>query len=235
MSYSSEQIFSRELALIGKEGLARLAAARVAVCGLGGVGSYLVEALARSGIGQLLLIDFDLVAPSNINRQLCALQSTVGRPKVEVVAERIADINPLCRVEARRLRLAPDSDFAAVLSGVDYIGDAIDELPAKIALIAYAYHNAVPLISAMGAGRRLDPTQLQVADISQTQGCPLARRLRKSLREIGIERGVKVAFSNEPPLEIKEETMGSIAFIPSVMGLLLASQIVRDLLTAPEA
>ncbi|NLF80793.1 MAG: tRNA threonylcarbamoyladenosine dehydratase [Clostridia bacterium] len=223
-------MFDRGLALIGKDGLARLAAASIAVCGLGGVGSYIAEVLARSGIGTLLLIDADTIAPSNINRQLCALHSTLGRPKAEIMAERIADINPACRVEARRIMLTPGDDYASLFSGTDYIADAIDDLPAKIALIRYAHTRPIPLISAMGAGRRLDPTALAVADIAQTYGCPLARRLRKSLREQGIEQGVQVVFSSEPPRELREGKLGSMIFVPAAMGLLMASVIVRYLL-----
>ncbi len=225
-----EELYQRELSLIGKEGLDRLERARVAVCGLGGVGSYAAEALARCGVGQLTLVDFDKVDVSNINRQLCALHSTVGRDKADVVAERIADIDPACRVRKEKIFLDENTDMDALFADTDYIVDAIDHVPAKIAMICYAHGRGLPLISAMGAGRRVDPSCLRTADISETSGCPLARNIRKLLRERGINKGVKVVFSTERPLPVKEGELGSIAFVPSVAGLLMASVVVRDLL-----
>jgi tRNA A37 threonylcarbamoyladenosine dehydratase len=234
MAYAREEIFARQRALIGDVGMEKLAKSSIAICGLGGVGSYLAEALARCAIGHLLLIDFDRVDVSNINRQLCALHSTVGQYKADIVAERIADINPDCRVEIAKIFLEPDSNLAQLLSGIDYLADAIDHVPAKLSLIEYAYHRDLPLISAMGAGRRLNPHCLQVADISATHGCPLARIIRKQLRERGIRRGVKVVFSAEQPLPVTEGNLGSMAFVPSVAGLLMAAEIVNDILQRQE-
>lgn len=229
MSYGFDEIFVREKALIGNSGLSKLRAAKVAVCGLGGVGSYLAEALARSAVGHLLLIDFDQVAASNINRQLCALQSTVGQDKADVVAARIADINSECVVQCRKIFLSAETDYQELFSGLDYIADAIDHVPAKLAMIEYAYQHNQRIISAMGAGRRLDPTELRISDIAKTHGCPLAKSIRKQLRERGIEQGIKVVFSPEPALPVEGE-IGSMAFVPAVAGLLMASEIVQDIL-----
>ena len=225
-----EEIFAREKVLIGEAGLKKLAAASVAICGLGGVGSYLAEALARSAIGRLLLIDFDQVAVSNINRQLCALSSSVGRDKADVIAERIEEINPACELQIAKVFIDEDSNFPELLAGIDYIGDAIDYVPGKIALIEYAYRQQIPVIAAMGAGRRLDPGKLLVADISQTFCCPLAKSMRRKLREREIYQGVKVVFSTEQPLPAAGDEIGSMAFVPAAAGMLMASQIVRDLL-----
>ncbi len=230
MSYSSDEIFVREQALIGEQGLVKLTAAKIAICGLGGVGSYLAEALARAAIGSLVLIDFDQVAVSNINRQLCALHSTIGQDKADVIAQRIADINPACRVQISKQFIDVNTDFAALFKGCDYIGDAIDYVPGKLALIEYAYQQGVPLISAMGAGRRLDPTKFEIADISQTHGCPLAKNMRKQLKERGITKGVKVVFSTEQPLPAAGDAIGSISFVPSVAGLMMAGAIIADVL-----
>ncbi len=229
MSYPREDIYQRELALLGADALARLAESRVAVFGVGGVGSYAVEALARSGVGHLLLVDFDTVAVSNINRQLCALHSTVGMAKVDVMAARIADIDPACQVTVVKDFIDENTNLDVLLSGVDYLIDAIDHVPAKISLICYAVQHQLPVISAMGAGRRLDPAKLAVADISQTYGCPLARNIRKNLREKGISSGVKVIFSSEQAMPVEPGQLGSIAFVPSVAGLLMASEAVKDL------
>lgn len=225
-----QEIFNREQLLIGAEGLQKLASATVAVCGLGGVGSYLAEALARSAVGGLLLIDFDQVAVSNINRQLCALSSTVGMDKADVIAGRISEINPDCQVVVAKTFIDEATPLQELLAGVDYLADAIDYVPGKLALIEYAYRCQLPIISAMGAGRRLDPSKLQIADIAQSFACPLAKTIRRRLRERGIEHGVKVVFSSEQPLPAQGDEIGSIAFVPSVAGLLMAGQIVRDLL-----
>lgn len=230
MNKSQEEIFIREETLIGKKALEQLATAQVAVCGLGGVGSYLAEALARSAIGNLLLIDFDQVTVSNINRQLCALQSTVGRDKANVVASRIADINPDCQVKTIKIFLDESSDMAKIFQGIDYIGDAIDYIPGKIALITYAYRHNLPIISSMGAGRRLDPLRFSIEDISKTYNCPLAKELRRRLRRLGIDKGIKVVFSSELPLPAKGEFPGSISYVPSVAGLIMASEIVKDII-----
>lgn len=230
MNKSHEEIFIREETLIGKKSLDQLAAAHVAVCGLGGVGSYLAEALARSAIGNLLLIDFDQVTVSNINRQLCALHSTVGQDKANVVASRIADINPDCQVKTMKIFLDESSDMEKIFQGIDYIGDAIDYIPGKVALITYARRHNLPIISSMGAARRLDPLKFSIADISKTYNCPLAKEMRRRLRRLGIDKGIKVVFSSELPLPAKGKFSGSISYVPSAAGLIMASEIVKDII-----
>ena len=223
-------IFQRQELLLGREAQEKLAGSHVAVCGLGGVGSFLCEALVRSGVGELTLIDSDTVADSNINRQLYALQSTVGRFKTEVASKRIADINPNARLHLLRDYITPDN-AAYLVRDCGFICDAIDYVPGKIALIEYAWHNQVPLISAMGAGRRLDPSRLRIADISSTGNCPLARSIRRQLRQRGINEGVTVCCSSETPVRQLEspDTIGSVAFVPSVMGLMMAGYVIRTI------
>ena len=231
-----EEILAREELLIGQENIERLKASHVAVCGVGGVGSYLAEALARCGIGRLTLVDFDSYAASNMNRQLHALHSTLGQVKVEVLASRIADINPLCQVRAVKAFISADN-AAELIGHCDYIADAIDSIAAKVALIHYAYRNALPIISAMGAGRRLDPTQLRVADISETSICPLARIMRRELRKVGIASGVRVVFSEEAPrrqLSDARGEIGSMVFVPAAMGMLMAAEVVRSRIVLDE-
>ncbi|MDK2882966.1 MAG: tRNA threonylcarbamoyladenosine dehydratase [Bacillota bacterium] len=232
--------FSRTALLIGEAGLKRLAASRVAVFGIGGVGSFAVEALVRAGVGHLVLVDHDRVARSNLNRQLHATQATIGRLKVEVMRERILSINPEAEVET--VPLFYDKDSAARLVHLDYsyILDAMDTVSAKIDLICRAKALGVPIISSMGAGNRLQAGAFRVADIAETYGCPLARIVRRKLKERGVVRGVKVVFSPEPPLKPlptseplppgRHSIPGSISFVPSVVGLLMAGECVRDLL-----
>ena len=231
-----EGIFYRTELLIGREALAKLAAAKVAVCGLGGVGSYTAEALARSGVGLLRLIDHDCFTPSNINRQLTALHSTIGLPKAEVTAARVKEINPDCRVEAEK-RFIDQGTAASLLEGMDCVADAIDFVPGKIAIIKYCRENGVPVISSMGTGNKLYPERLHLGDIWQTQGCRLARSVRQKLREAGVTDGVTVVYSEEPPwpgLTQAEEggrpITASMVFVPAAAGLLLASAVVRSLL-----
>ena len=223
-------IYQRQVLLLGEETQEKLSSCHVAVCGLGGVGSYLCEALARSGIGELTLIDSDTVAESNINRQLYALHSTIGRFKTQVAAERIADINPDIRLHLLRDYITPDN-AASLVAGCDYVCDAIDFVPGKIALMEYAWQHQVPLISAMGAGRRLDPQKLRIDDISRTGNCPLARSIRRQLRQRGISSGITVCCSCETPVrqQAEPDTIGSVAFVPSVMGLMMAGHVVRSL------
>ncbi len=229
--------FSRTAALIGEEALNKLKSARVAVFGVGGVGGYVVEALVRSGVGALDLIDNDVVSLSNLNRQIIALHSTVGRLKTEVAAERARDINPAVAVCTHNVFFLPDTVDSFDFSAYDYVVDAIDTVSGKIALIEQAKKSGVPVISAMGAGNKLDPTAFAVADISKTSVCPLARVMRRELKKRGIEH-VKVVYSKETPVE--QETCqkmengkpipASIAFAPSVMGLVIASEVLKDLI-----
>lgn len=224
----SNEIFCRTEQLLGADGMNKLANARVAVFGLGGVGSYIAEALARSGVGALDLIDKDAVEPSNINRQLYATHDTVGRLKVDVAKERIAAINPACKVTAHPVFFLPDTADTFDFAAYDYVADAIDTVTGKIELIVRAKACNTPVISAMGAGNKLDATAFRVADIHKTDGCPLARVMRRLCRERGID-ALKVVYSPEPPLPKVGDTTGSTAFVPPVAGLIMAGEIVKDL------
>jgi len=231
-----EGIFCRSELLIGCEALAKLSAAKVAVCGLGGVGSYAAEALARSGVGFLRLIDHDNFAPSNLNRQLMALHSTLGLSKAEAEAARVKDINPACHAEAEK-RFINGETAAALLDGMDFVADAIDFVSGKIAIIKFCKERGIPFASSMGTGNRLFPERLRIGDISQTQGCPLARSVRQKLRAVGITDGVPVVWSDESPRtgqpaaeEDGKRVTASMVFVPAAAGLLLASAAVRALL-----
>ncbi len=230
----------RTAMLLGEGAMEKLAAAHVAVFGVGGVGGYLCEALARAGVGAIDLFDGDCVSRSNINRQIIALQSTVGRPKVEVMRERIADINPACRVKTFETFYLPENADDYPLSGYTYVADAIDTVSAKIELAVRAKGAGVPIIAAMGAGNKLDPTRFAVTDLAKTSGCPLARVMRRELKARGIHH-LKVVFSDEPAAAIPEDapqaaatdsprrsTPGSLSFVPSVMGLIMAGEIIKD-------
>ena len=240
--------FIRTRLLIGDEPLNRLAAAKVAVFGVGGVGGFCVEALARAGVGTLHLYDDDTVSESNLNRQIAALHSTVGQPKAEVVAERVRDINPDCKVEAIRMFYLPQNADQVDLSQYDYVVDCIDTVAAKLELVSRCTALQIKIISAMGSGNKLDPTAFEITDISKTQGCPLARVMRKELRKRGIQH-LKVVYSREEPLSpvqpietevpagtdtrpgstARRDTPGSISFVPAAAGLVLASAVIRDL------
>lgn len=224
-----KEIFSRGASLLGEDGIARLRASRVAVFGVGGVGGFAAEALARSGVGALDLIDHDTVSPSNINRQIIALHSTVGRKKVEIMAERIADICPDTVVRTFDTFYLPETAHLFDFSIYDYVVDAIDTVSGKIALVMQAKAAGTPIICAMGAGNKTDPSAFRVADISQTKVCPLAKVMRVELRKRGIT-DVKVVYSEEPPLiPLEEGVPGSLAFVPSAAGLMMAGAVVMDL------
>lgn len=229
--------FIRTEMLLGGEALEVLARSRVAVFGVGGVGGYAVEALARSGVGALDLIDPDTVSESNINRQIVALSSTVGKYKVDVAAERVRDINPDAAVRTYKTFFLPEEAEKFDFSAYDYVVDAIDTVSGKIGLAVAATEAGVPIISSMGAGNKLDPTQFEVADIYKTSVCPLARVMRRELRQRGIKK-LKVVYSKEVPIALCGEcepaaggkrAPGSCAFVPSVAGLIIAGEVVRDL------
>ena len=229
--------FSRTEMLLGEKALERLKAARVAVFGVGGVGGYVVEALARSGVGALDLIDNDTVAESNLNRQIIALRSTIGQYKTDVAKRRVEDINPACKVQVYHTFFLPETADSFDFSQYDYIVDAIDTVSGKLALAQKAQDAGVPMISAMGAGNKLDPTAFEVADIFSTSVCPLARVMRTECRKRGI-RKLKVVYSKEPPAVplkaaedggIRRATPGSVAFVPSVAGLIIAGEVVKEL------
>ena len=223
--------FDRNELIFGKDGVTDLAEKRVAVFGIGGVGGNAAEALVRSGIGTLDLIDGDCVSISNINRQIIALDSTVGMAKTDAAEMRFLDINPDIVIHKCNIFFNEDNADLIDFSVYDYVLDAIDTVSSKLLLIERAYAAGVPIISAMGAGNKLDPSQLMVADLSETSVCPLARVMRKELRQRGIEH-IRVVYSKEPPVDsVKgQRTVGSTAFVPPAAGLLMASAAVRDLL-----
>ena len=232
--------FSRTQLLLGEAGMDRLAAARVAVFGLGGVGGSAVEALARSGVGALDLFDDDVVSLTNLNRQAVATVDTLGMPKADAMALRVAAVAPGARVTAHRMFYVPENADRVDLSVYDYIVDAVDTVAAKLELAVRATALGVPIISAMGAGNKLDPTKLVISDIYKTSVCPLARVMRRELRKRGVKR-LKVAWSTEPPAEPRGELPpedalhprrsipGSTAFVPPAMGLAIAAEVVRTL------
>ena len=225
--------FQRTAGLIGEEAVLRLSRARVAVFGIGGVGGHATEALVRAGVGALDLIDNDTVSESNINRQIIALHSTVGRPKTEVAAERALDINPDVKITVHNTFFLPENADSFDFSAYDYIIDAIDTVSAKMELVRRAGAAGTPIISAMGTGNKLDPTALRVADIHKTEGCPLARTVRTLCRKEGIKH-LKVVYSPEPPCGITYEEKGrhapsSISFVPATAGLLLAATVIKEL------
>lgn len=236
-----ENQFSRTQLLYGADVMERFARSRVAVFGVGGVGGYVVEALARSGIGALDLIDDDTVCLSNINRQIIASHATVGRPKVEVAAERVRDINPDCNVRTYQTFFLPETQHLFDFHDYDYVVDAIDTVTGKLAIIELAKDVGVPVISSMGAGNKLHPDRFQVADIYETSVCPLAKVMRHECHKRGID-SLKVVYSQEKPITPmaapagkadpapgRRSTPGSVAFVPSVVGLIIAGEILNDL------
>ena len=226
--------FIRSAMLLGEDRIDKLAAAKVAVFGVGGVGGYICEALARAGVGELHLFDNDVVSLSNINRQIVALHSTVGRPKVEVMKERILDINPDCKVVTNQIFYLPENADDFPLLDFDYVADAIDTVSAKIELAVRCAAAGVPLISAMGTGNKLDATRFTVTDLSKTSGCPLARVMRRELKARGITH-LKVVYSTEEakkPLSFSVEDgaripPASLPYVPPLAGLILAGEIIR--------
>ena len=232
--------FSRTEMLFGSEGMERLFRAHVAVFGLGGVGGYAVEALARSGVGSLTLVDNDTVSESNLNRQLLATRSTVGQYKTDVAKARVLSINPDAEVFTHRLFFLPETADSFDFRGYDYIVDAIDTVSGKLELAVRAQEAGVPIISSMGTGNKLDPTALEVADIYETSVCPLARVMRRELKKRGVP-ALKVVYSKEPPLtplsppaeadgaNPVRHIPGSTAFVPAAAGLILAGEVIKDL------
>jgi tRNA A37 threonylcarbamoyladenosine dehydratase len=244
--------FSRTELLIGNEGLEKLKKSKVAIIGIGGVGSFAAEALARAGIGELVLVDDDVICLTNINRQIHALQSTVGLPKVEAMKKRVFDINPDARVTCFKDFYSEETADKILTGDINYVVDAIDTIKSKIDLIIRCKKLNIPIISSMGAGNKLNPTLFRVADISQTSVCPMARVLRRELKKLGIQKGVKVVFSTEKPVKTLQENLcktgcicpkdsvkhcdfkrsipGSISYVPSVVGLIMACEVIRDIL-----
>ena len=232
--------FSRSELLLGQKGLEKLKKKRVAIFGIGGVGGYVTEGLARSGIYNLDLIDNDTVNLTNINRQIIAMHSTIGKYKVDVMKDRLLDINPLCLVKTYKTFYLPETAYQFDFSAYDYVVDAIDTVAGKLRLIEEAKRCKVPIICSLGAGNHLDPLSFKVSDIFETSSCPLAKVMRHELRKRNIS-DVKVVYSTKSPLktfdneDVKAETKkrsipGSIAFVPSVVGLIICSEVIKDLL-----
>lgn len=229
----SEQ-FSRTEMLIGKDRIEKLKKSKVAIFGIGGVGSYVVESLARAGVGNFILIDNDEVSISNLNRQIIATTKTIGMPKVEVAKQRILEINPEAKVETYQEFFMPETE-GILDESVLYIIDAIDTVTAKIELVLRANKLNVPIISSMGTGNKLDPTRFEVTDIYKTSVCPLAKVMRKELKQRGIKK-LKVVYSKEEPIKVeqdeitKKQVPGSISFVPSVAGLIIAGEVIKDII-----
>ncbi|MBR6993537.1 MAG: tRNA threonylcarbamoyladenosine dehydratase [Methanobrevibacter sp.] len=232
-----EEKFSRTEMLIGNDGMEKLKNAKVAVFGLGGVGSYVCEGLARSGVGNFVLVDFDKIDESNINRQLIATEKTIGRHKVDLMKERILEINHDANVEAHREFYMADSETGIITEDLSYAVDCVDTIMAKIAVICKCDELDVPVISSMGTGNKLDPTMFEVADIFETSVCPLARIMKKDLRKRNIEK-LKVVYSKEHPINTNDcpinkdrkfKVKGSVSFVPSVAGLIIAGEVIKDI------
>jgi len=235
--------FYRTELLVGQQGSHKLAQTSVAVIGLGGVGSYSAEALARSGIGKFILIDFDVIEPTNINRQILALQSTIGKPKVELMQQRIRDINPKAEVIIYQ-EVLDGNNQERLLGGAEYCVDAIDSLSSKIGLLEFLLKNERKFISVMGAGNRLDPSQVHISTIDKSHNCPLARRVRKLLHKKGIRGHFSCVYSSELPIipendvsiedsitkDRQRKVIGSISYLPAVMGLMAAAYVIRSIL-----
>lgn len=224
--------FCRSAMLLGEESIEKINRSSVIVFGAGGVGSFAIEALARMGVGRLGVVDSDSVAPSNLNRQLIALNSTVGRKKVDVVRERVLDISPDTEVEAFDLFYDKDTKDRIDLSSYDYIVDAIDSMDSKVLLIKSASEEGIPIISSLSTGNKLDPTLFRVDDIYKTSVCPIAKILRKRLKEEGV-KSLRVIYSTEPPVpqktQVEGRCIGSVPFVPSVAGLMLAREVILDI------
>ncbi|SHJ62823.1 tRNA A37 threonylcarbamoyladenosine dehydratase [Geosporobacter subterraneus DSM 17957] len=242
--------FSRTELVIGTDNLEKLKNAKVAVFGIGGVGTYAVEGLARSGVGKFVLVDDDDICLTNINRQIHAMRSTIGKPKVEMMKARVLDINPRAEVETYKMLYNAETAEQLLAADYDYVVDAIDMVSAKLDLVERCSKMKLPIISSMGAGNKLDPTRFEVTDIFKTTICPLAKVMRKELRKRGVEK-LKVVYSKEEPIEpkaissdcktdcicpnkdrtctVRHQIPGSVAFVPSVAGLIIASVVVKDL------
>lgn len=250
--------FSRTELLIGEEALKKLSRSKVAIFGIGGVGTFAVEGLVRSGVGKFVLVDDDCICLTNINRQLHATRKTIGRPKVEVMRERILEINPKAEVTTFQEFYLPETSDKMISDDYDYIIDAIDTVTGKIDLVVKAKERGIPIISCMGAGNKLDPTRFELSDISKTSVCPLAKVMRKELRNRGIT-SLKVLYSKEEPIKtvetessscsvgcicpkgamrkctVKHKIPGSISFVPSVAGLIIAGEVIKDIIKAVDS
>ena len=232
--------FSRTEKVIGKAAMEKLAASKVAVFGIGGVGTFAVEGLIRAGLGKIVLVDDDCICLTNINRQIHATRKTIGKPKVEAMRDRILEINPEVEVTTYQKFYLPETENELIQPDYDYIIDAIDTVSGKIGLVMKAREMGIPIISSMGTGNKLDPTRLEISDISKTSVCPLARVMRKELRDRGIT-SLKVLYSREEPIKpeetentredtVRHQVPGSVSFVPSAAGLIIAGEVVKDLI-----
>ena len=229
--------FCRTELLIGEEGIEKLHNSKVIVFGIGGVGSFVVEALTRAGVGNLILVDNDTICISNLNRQIHATQATVGNVKVEAMKARVLSINPNCNVEAKQEFITADNIQEIIPEDIDYVVDAIDTVTSKLALAEYCYKNDIKLIASMGTGNKIDPTQFRVTDVFKTKVCPLAKVMRAELRKRGVKK-LKVVYSEEIPMvpnkgravpSQKRQTPGSISFVPPVAGMIIGGEVIKDL------
>ena len=229
--------FCRTELLIGEEGIEKLHNSKVIVFGIGGVGSFVVEALTRAGVGNLILVDNDTVCISNLNRQIHATQATVESVKVEAMKARVLSINPNCKVEAKQEFITADNIQDIIPEDIDYVVDAIDTVTSKLALAEYCYKNDIKLIASMGTGNKIDPTQFRVTDVFKTKVCPLAKVMRTELRKRGVKK-LKVVYSEEVPMvpnkgravpSKKRQTPGSISFVPPVAGMIIGGEVIKDL------
>lgn len=228
---------SRTELLVGEEGISKLNNSKVIVFGVGGVGSFVVESLTRAGIGNLVLVDNDTVCISNLNRQIHATQATIGRVKVDVMKERVVSINPNCNVETKQIFVTPENISEIITNDIDYVVDAIDTITSKLALAEYCYKNGINIISSMGTGNKIDPSQFKVSDVYKTKVCPLAKVMRYELRKRGVKK-LKVVYSEEMPMtpdkgravpSQKRQTPGSISFVPPVAGMIIGGEVIKDL------
>ena len=229
--------FCRTELLVGEEGINKLHNSKVIVFGIGGVGSFVVEALTRAGVGNLIVVDNDTICISNLNRQIHATQATVGNVKVEAMKERVLSINPNCNVEAKQVFITADNIEEIIPSDIDYVVDAIDTVTSKLALAEYCYKNNINIMSSMGTGNKMDPSQFRVTDVFKTKVCPLAKVMRYELKKRGVKK-LKVVYSEEMPMKPdkgravpsqKRQTPGSISFVPPVAGMIIGGEVVKDL------
>jgi tRNA A37 threonylcarbamoyladenosine dehydratase len=227
---NNEERFSRTELLIGTEGIERLKKAKIAIFGIGGVGSFVVEALARAGVSNFVLIDNDKIDVTNINRQIIATTKTIGKYKTDVMKERILDINPRAEVKIFKEFFMPESKSDIINKELSYVADCIDTVTAKLEIIKRCKEKEIPVISAMGTGNKLEPTRFEITDIYKTTVCPLAKVMRKELKKRNIDN-LKVIYSKEEQIKIEEKTPGSISFVPSSAGLILAGEIIKDIIS----
>lgn len=221
--------FERTIRIIGEKSVARLSGCHVAIFGIGGVGSFVCEALGRAGVGEITLVDKDTVSITNLNRQLVALHSTVGEFKTKVMAARLQDINPMVKIHTKEQFFLPEVSDKFVFTDYDYVADCVDTVTAKLELIRKCQEDDIPIISSMGTGNKLNPTSFKISMLSKTKVCPLAKVMRKECKERGY-KDVKVLYSEEPPINPGTREPGSISFVPSVAGLIIAGEIIKDLI-----